>query len=89
MNSIKRLERMLVRGAISKEEYLEAIRAYETSRRVTMKTAEQIIAYLEAELDEAIELHDAAKENKDMAQAHATLLKAYTISELLDVIKEG
>lgn len=54
-----------------------------------MKTAEQIIAFLEAELSEAIELHDEAKENKDMAQAHATLLKAYTISELLDVIKEG
>lgn len=54
-----------------------------------MKTAEQIIAYLEAELNDAIELHDAAKENKDMAQAHATLLKAYTISELLDEIKEG
>ena len=53
-----------------------------------MKTAEQIIAHLEAELNEAIELHDAAKESKDMAQAHATLLKAYTISELLDEIKE-
>ena len=51
-----------------------------------MKTAEGIIAYLEAELNEAIELHDAAK-GKDPAQAHATLLKAYTISELLDVIK--
>lgn len=51
-------------------------------------TAEEIIAYLEAELNEAIEQHDAAKESKDMAQAHATLLKAYTISELLDEIKE-
>jgi hypothetical protein len=54
-----------------------------------MKTAEEIIAYLEAELNEAIDLHDEAKEKKDMAQAHATLLKAYTISELLDVIKAG
>jgi hypothetical protein len=53
-----------------------------------MKTAEEIIAYLEAEMNEAIELHDKAKESKDMAQAHATLLKAYTISELLDDIKE-
>ena len=52
-----------------------------------MKTAEEIIAYLQAELDEAIELHDEAKEKKDMAQAHATLLKAYIISELLDNIK--
>lgn len=53
----------------------------------TLKTAEEIIAYLESVLDEAIELHEQAKENKDMAQAHATLLKAYTISELLDEIK--
>jgi hypothetical protein len=49
-----------------------------------MKTAEEIIAYLEAELNEAIALHDAAT---DLAQKHATLLKAYTISELLDNIK--
>lgn len=54
-----------------------------------MKTAEEIIAHLEAELNEAIDLHDEAKAKKDMAQAHATLLKAYTISELLDVIKES
>lgn len=53
-----------------------------------MKTAEQIIAYIEAEMNEAIELHDQAKENKDMGQAHAMLIKAYTISELLDEIKE-
>ena len=50
-------------------------------------TAQEIIAYLEAELNEAIELHDAAKDSKDMAQAHATLSKVYTISELLDEIK--
>ena len=52
-----------------------------------LKTAEEIIAYLEAELNEAIDLHDEAKAKKDMAQAHANLLKAYTISELLDEIK--
>lgn len=52
-----------------------------------MKTAEEILAILEAELNEAIELHDEAKEKKDMAQAHATLIKAYIISELLDEIK--
>lgn len=52
-----------------------------------MKTAEEIIAFLQAELDEAIELHEEARDKKDMAQAHANLLKAYTISELLDVIK--
>jgi hypothetical protein len=50
----------------------------------TLKTAEEIIAYLEAEMNEAIEIHDASK---DTAQRFAMMLKAYTISELLDVIK--
>lgn len=49
-----------------------------------MKTAEEIIAYLEAELAEAIELHD---ESKDPAQRLSLMLKAYTISELLEEIK--
>lgn len=50
-----------------------------------MKTAEEIIAYLEAEMNEAIDLHDAST---DKAQRLSLMLKAYTISELLDVIKE-
>ena len=50
-----------------------------------MKTAEEIITYLQAELDEAIELHD---DSKDPAQRLAMMLKAYTISELLDAIKQ-
>lgn len=50
----------------------------------TMKTAEEIIAYLEAELSEAIEMHDAAT---DKAQRLSLMLKAYTISELLEEIK--
>lgn len=49
-----------------------------------MKTAEEIIAYLEAQLSEAIEMHDASK---DPTQRLSTMLKAYTISELLDEIK--
>ncbi len=49
-----------------------------------MKTAEEIVAYLQAELDEAIEMHDEAT---DKAQRLSLMLKAYTISELLDVIK--
>ena len=49
-----------------------------------MKTTEEIIAYLQAQLDEAIEIHDAST---DTAQRFAMMLKAYTISELLDVIK--
>ena len=49
-----------------------------------MKTAEEIIAYLEAQLNEAIEIHDSST---DTAQRFAMMLKAYTISELLDEIK--
>lgn len=49
-----------------------------------MKTAEEIIAYLEAQLNEAIEAHD---NSTDATQRLATMLKAYTISELLDEIK--
>ena len=50
-----------------------------------MKTAEEIIAYLEAEMNEAIDAHDEAT---DKAQRLSLMLKAYTISELLEVIKE-
>lgn len=49
-----------------------------------MKTAEEIIAYLQAEMDEAIEIHDEAT---DKAQRLSLMLKAYTISELLEEIK--
>jgi hypothetical protein len=47
-------------------------------------TAEQIIAYLEAQMNEAIEIHDSSTES---AQRFAMMLKAYTINELLDEIK--
>ena len=47
-------------------------------------TAEEIIAYLQAQLDEAIEMHDEAT---DKAQRLSLMLKAYTISELLEEIK--
>lgn len=87
MNSLKRLDKLLIRGAISKEEYLERIGAYETSKRVTMQTAEGIIAFLESELNEAMELHDKAKGNRDMEQSLTLLIKAQTISGLLEKIK--
>lgn len=50
-----------------------------------MKTATEIIEYLVAEMNEAIEIHD---DSKDPAQRYAMMLKAYTISELLEEIKE-
>jgi hypothetical protein len=53
-----------------------------------MKTAEEIIALLEAELSEAYELHDQAK-GKDAQEALFYILKATTITHLLEEIKEG
>lgn len=51
-----------------------------------MKTAEEIIAYLEAELAEAYEMHDQTK-GKDAAQAFTYFIKATTILQLLEEIK--
>lgn len=51
-----------------------------------MKTAEEIILYLELELAEAYEMHDETK-GKDTAKAFAFLVKATTIEQLLDAIK--
>lgn len=53
-----------------------------------MKTAEEIIAYMEAELAEAYELHDQAK-GKDAQEALVYILKATFITHLLEEIKEG
>lgn len=53
-----------------------------------MKTAEEIIGYLEIELAEAYEMHDQAK-GKDTAQAFAFLVKATAIEQMLDEIKHG
>lgn len=50
-----------------------------------MKTAEEIITYIEAEIAEAHELHDEAK-GKDAAQALAYILKATTLTHLLEEI---
>ena len=53
-----------------------------------MKTAEEIIRYLEMELAEAYELHDHFK-GKDATQAFAYMMKATTITHILEEIKEG
>ena len=53
-----------------------------------MKTVEQIIAYLEMEIAEAFEMHDTFK-GKDATQSLYYLLKATTISHILDEIREG
>ena len=51
-----------------------------------MKTAEQIIEYLEMELADAYEQHDLAK-GVDKQQALVHLIRATTILNLLEEIK--
>ena len=53
-----------------------------------MKTVEEVIEYLQGELAEAYELHEQAR-GKDAAQALAYLVKAATIEQLLDEIKQS
>ena len=52
-----------------------------------MKTAEEIIEYLEAEIAEACELHKQA-EGKNAQETFTHLLKATIIEQILDRIKE-
>lgn len=51
-----------------------------------MKTAEQIVAYLELELADAYEQHDLVK-GVDKQQALVHLIRATTILNLLEAIK--
>jgi len=53
-----------------------------------MKTAEQIISYIEEEVAEVYALYDARK-GKQAVEAYAYLLKVTTIEQLLDAIKQG
>lgn len=53
-----------------------------------MMTATEIVTYLEEELAEAYALYDVHK-GKQAAEAFAYLLKATTIEQLLDAIKQG
>ncbi len=53
-----------------------------------MKTAEEIIKYLELAMKEAFELHDEAK-GKDAEEALFHLITATTIQHLLEEIKEA
>lgn len=50
-----------------------------------MKAAKEIIIYIEAEIKEAHELHDQYK-GKDASQAFVYILKATTLTHLLEEI---
>lgn len=52
-----------------------------------MKTTAEILAYLEAELAEAYELHDAAK-GKDAQKALFYMIKASVITHIVEEIKQ-
>ncbi len=51
-----------------------------------MKTAEEIMEYLEMELDKAQLIYDLTK-NEDKQQAFVNIVKVATITELLEEIK--
>ena len=53
----------------------------------TIKTVGQVITYLEMELTDAYEMHDEYR-GKDKQQALFYLIKATTIFELLEAIRE-
>ena len=52
-----------------------------------MKTVGQIITYLETELTDAYEMHEEAR-GKDAQQALIHLIRATTILNILEAIKE-
>lgn len=52
-----------------------------------MKTAEEIIALLEAELAEAYELHEQAR-GKDAQEVLHQIIRASVITHILEEIKE-
>lgn len=52
-----------------------------------MKTVEEIVAYLEMELAEAQELHEAAR-GKNAQEALYQIIRATTITHILEEIKQ-
>ena len=52
-----------------------------------MKTIKDLVSYLESELAEAYEMHEKTK-GKEATKSFAYLIKATTIEQLLEKIKE-
>lgn len=53
-----------------------------------MRTTEEIIAYLEAELAEAYKMHNETKRNEDKGDAYASLVRIVMLEEILENIKK-
>jgi hypothetical protein len=52
-----------------------------------MKTAEEILAYLEAQLEEAYKWHNKAKREEDKGDAYASLVRIVMLEQILEDIK--
>lgn len=52
-----------------------------------MKTAEEIIAYLEAELAEQYRVHNETKRDSDKGNAYASLVRIVMLEQILEDIK--
>ena len=52
-----------------------------------MRTAEEIIAYLEAELAEAYKVHNEEKRKEDKSKAFISLIGIVMLEEILEKIK--
>ena len=52
-----------------------------------MKTAEEIIAYLEEQLEGAYKEHNKAKRDEDKGDAYASLVRIVMLEQILEDIK--
>lgn len=52
-----------------------------------MRTAEEIIAYLEAELAEAYKVHNEEKVKEDKSKAYHSLVRIVMLEDILEKIK--
>lgn len=52
-----------------------------------MKTAAEIIAYLESELAEAYKEHNETKRDEDKTKAYSSLVKIVMLEQILEDIK--
>ena len=52
-----------------------------------MLTAEQILAYLQSELEAAYKEHNETKRNEDKAKAYSSLVKIVMLEQIIEDIK--
>lgn len=52
-----------------------------------MKTAEEIVKYLESELEQAYEMHNQTKRSESKSKAFTSLVKIVLLEQILEDIK--